>query len=246
MVRLVVIIFLVALLPMAVVAQDKEYDKLEASLEDGKTEKVLNRALAMMENDKYRKEAYPSLWASKAYLNIAIGTDEKLKEKYPKALIESLKYANKAIGKDKDGAVMGEEKEFVGQLRTACIEDLNRSLPVGDMRHAYITLRGLGKVFLTDPILSFVRAVYDCDAGNAGEGEPVIERTLPEIRDMYAKDLSFKLPEAEDNVLRTAVLRRFDQLLAAGRKEEARKMLLNAKLFFPLHKEVEQRQAQLN
>jgi|GEM_PF-6132738 len=246
MVRILASVILMALLPLAGFAQDKEYDKLGAGLEDGKTEKVLNRALAMMDNDKYRKEAYPSLWASKAYLSIATGTDEKLKEKYPKALIESLKYANKAINKDKEGAVMGEEKEFIGQLRTACLEDLNKTLPVGDMRQAYITMRGLGKVFTTDPILSFVRAVYDIDAGNAGEVEPVIERTLPEIRDMYAKDLSFKLPEAEDNVLRTAVLRRFDQLMAAGRKEEARKMLLNAKLFFPLHKEVELRQAQLN
>lgn len=227
-------------------SQDKEYQKLNAKYADGKVEQVLSRAMAMMDNDKYRKDAYPALWAAKAYLGIATGTDEKLKTKYPKPLLESLKYANKAIQKDKEGTLMSLEQDFVKDLRMACFHELADALPKGDMRRAYVLLRGLGKVFNDDAVMGFIRGVYDIDTGNQTEGEVACEKNLVDIRDKFSKNLEYKFLTDEDVVMKTAVLRRIDQLANSGKKDEARKMILNAKLFFPLDKDVDQRESQLN
>lgn len=226
--------------------QDKEYEKLSAKYVDGKVEQVLNRAMAMMDNDKYRKDAYPALWAAKAYLGIATGTDEKLKNKYPKPLLESLKYANKAIQKDKEGTLMGLEQDFVADLRLACMHELAEALPKNDMRRAYVLLRGLGKVFTDDAVMGFIRGVYDIDTGNQTEGEVACEKNLVDIREKFAKNLEYKFIGDENVVMKTAVLRRIDQMISSGKKDEARKMILNAKLFFPLDKDVDEREAQLN
>ena len=80
-----------------------EFDKVAKRFEQGKFESALESAEALIDNDKHRKKPEPYLWASMCYFEISKSDDEKLKDRWKNPLRNALKYAGKAVTKDKNG-----------------------------------------------------------------------------------------------------------------------------------------------
>ena len=98
-------------------AQDPKYNRMLEDLVDGKYERVLFRAIGFTEKEATKKHPEPYAYMARAYLLIHQSDDPALKESYPKALKESLKYCTKFIKKDKEGEYVPDLLDFIEDLR---------------------------------------------------------------------------------------------------------------------------------
>ena len=103
-------------------AQDPKYSRMLEDLVDEKYERVLFRAIGFTEKENTKKHPEPYGYMARAYLKIHQSDDPELKENYPKALKESLKYCTKFIKKDKEMEYVPDQLEFIEELRAETIE----------------------------------------------------------------------------------------------------------------------------
>jgi tetratricopeptide (TPR) repeat protein len=101
----------------------KDYDEMLIWMANRKYEKVLYKAIRYTESEKTTNEPLPYAFMAEAYFRIHESDDAKLKEMYPKALAESMKYALKFIKKDKAKNHVGTYTAFLNELRRAYMNE---------------------------------------------------------------------------------------------------------------------------
>ena len=141
-------------------AQPPMYDDLLIYYADGDYEKLVKKAEKYTLDSDTKNDPLPYLYCSKA--NFEMSKDQKYLEDYPKAFNDAVKFAGKAIKKDKDGAVYGEHTNYFTDLKTAVVEDIRNMVDAEDYYKKHSSKYFISKTqrptlivnAMNDPILS--------------------------------------------------------------------------------------------
>ncbi|MED5336313.1 MAG: hypothetical protein VX880_08350, partial [Bacteroidota bacterium] len=132
-------------------AQDPKYSRMLEDLVDEKYERVLFRAIGFTEKDNTKKHPEPYGYMARAYLKIHQSDDPELKENYPKALKESLKYCTKFIKKDKEMEYVPDQLDFIEELRAETIAQADTEMDAEKYTRAKSLYNYLTKLDKSDP-----------------------------------------------------------------------------------------------
>jgi len=219
---------------------DPEFTNVAKRFEKGNFESALETAEALIDNDKHRKKPEPYLWASMCYYEIGRTEDEKLLSRFRNPLKSALKYAAKAVSKDKEGTFIEKNREFLVTLKKAGIEEAMQQEADGDFRKASYTYKQLMKMFPDDPYIRFAKGIVDIRLNSYSEAERNLKKAMPELSGRY-RDLDYQPDPVSSPLLRPAMLFYIDHLIENGYTDSARNVTMNARVFFPLDEEIKTR-----
>ena len=215
-------------------AQDPKYSRMLEDLVDEKYERVLFRAIGFTEKDNTKKHPEPYGYMARAYLKIHQSDDPELKENYPKALKESLKYCTKFIKKDKEMEYVPDQLDFIEELRAETIAQADTEMDAEKYTRAKSLYSYLTKLDKSDPAayvmlgLAYYYARSPRDAteqwGVAIELMGSMTGRIPaseEIENFRDEPLT----ESMENLLKTGIIRASEQLDADGQRTQAIELL---------------------
>ena len=215
-------------------AQDPKYSRMLEDLVDEKYERVLFRAIGFTEKENTKKHPEPYGYMARAYLKIHQSDDPELKENYPKALKESLKYCTKFIKKDKEMEYVPDQLEFIEELRAETIAQADTEMDAEKYTRAKSLYSYLTKLDESDPAAYvmlglanyYAKATRDATEqwGVAIELMGSMTGRIPaseEIENFRDEPLT----ESMENLLKTGIIRASEQLDADGQRTQAIELL---------------------
>ena len=165
-----------------------EQDKLFDMFLLEKYEDCYYRAFKMTEDDDFKTDPEPYLYVSMC--NLKLHQDQEMKEHYPKALQDALKYAEKTkkyhakrISKDIPTFVLEDNYEYFNELISVALEECIYHYNEDKFSKSASWFKKLGKVEESDDIL-FATGVNMLLSKNA-EGQRIIDDVWPRIKETY-------------------------------------------------------------
>ena len=125
-------------------SQPPTYDDLLIYFADGDYEKLVKKAEKYTEDDESKNDALPYVYCSKGYFEMS--RDQKYAEDYPKAYNDAIKFAGKALRKDKNGEIFSEHKVYFTDLKKAVFEDLRNMVDQEDYNRMRGTIMKMQRV----------------------------------------------------------------------------------------------------
>jgi len=217
-----------------------EFSAVEKRFEKGSWESALETAEALIDNDKHRKKPEPYLWASMCFYEIHQSDDEKLQERFSSALRDALKYAGKAVSKDKNGDIVKDNQEFFDTMKKEGIAEAQQFETEGDYRKAQYAYKQILKFAPNDPYIQFAKGVSDIRMSSMYEAEREIKASFPVLEANY-RNLDYKPNPVSSPLLKPAVMYYADHLIGSNYADSAKTVLLSARVFFPLDEEIKQK-----
>lgn len=217
-------------------AQDPKYDRMLEDLVDGKYERVLFRAIGFTEKEETSKDPEPYAYMARAYLLIHQSDDPELKESYPKALKESLKYCTKFIKKDKEGEYVPDLLDFIEDLRGETVAAADTEMDAEKYTRAKSLYAYISKLDETDPsayVMLGLANYYGKATRDADEDWNTAIRLMgsmtgripaSEETELYRDE---PLTETMEALLKTGLIRAAEQLEADGQHAKAVELLEN-------------------
>jgi hypothetical protein len=217
-------------------AQDPKYNRMLEDLVDGKYERVLFRAIGFTEKENTKKDPEPYAYMARAYLKIHQSDDPALKESYPKALKESLKYCTKFIKKDKEVEYVPDLLDFIEELRAEAIAAADTEMDAEKYTRAKSLYAYLSKLDKTDPsayVWLGLANYYARSTRDAQEnwktalqlmGSMTGRLSASEETELYRDE---PLTESMQALLKTGLIRAAEQLDADGQRTDAIELLEN-------------------
>lgn len=210
-----------------------KYDKVAKRFEKGKFESALESAEALMDNDKHRKHPEPYLWASMCYYEIYKGDDESVKERVKSPMRNALKYAGKAVSKDKDGDFIEANIEFIQTMKREGMEVARSYEQEENYRKTVYTYKQLLKIDPEDPFLLFYKGVADIKMNSYYEAERAIAESFPKLEKKYS-NLDYVPDPITAPPLKENVVYYMNHLTENALKDSAKQIAGMARVFFPL------------
>lgn len=164
-------------------SNNKAFDKMIFLFVDEKYEKCLKMSLGFTQNDNYKREALPYLYASMSFYEIA--RKDALMEKYPKAMKDAMKYAYKYRKKDKELKYVGRYTDYFNELKDSSNQMAQHYYKTEDYRKAASTYKAIVRFDPNDKIMQLWWGLSEVKAKNAGEGDRNIELAMEEIDENY-------------------------------------------------------------
>lgn len=233
------IAFLFLVLNSSLYAQvnNAEFDNVAKKYEKGSFESALESAEALMDNDKYRKNPEPYLWASMCFYELSKSDDEKIKERYKSAFRDALKFAGKAVSKDKEGSIVTDNQEYFDLMKKEGIAAARAFEKENDYRKASYTYKQLQDIAPNDAFIQFAKGVTDIRLSSMFEAEREIKASFPILEENY-RNLDYKPDPISSPLLKEAVVYYIDHLTEVNYLDSAKTVLLTARVFFPLDEEI--------
>jgi len=217
-----------------------EFDKIAKKFEKGGWESALESAESLIDNDKYRKQPEPYLWASMCFYEIHQSDDEKLQSRFKSALGDALKYAGKAVSKDKNGDIVQDNQDFFDTMKKEGIAYAQERESEDDFRKVQYTYKQILKFAPNDPYVQFAKGVTDIRMSSMYEAEREIKASFPILTENY-RNLEYQPDPISSPLLKPAVVYYIDHLIGSNHADSAKTVLLSARVFFPLDEEIKQK-----
>lgn len=236
--RISFVSLLLALLmvPMESKAQDPKYSRMLEDLVDGKYERVLFRAIGYTEKESTKKHPEPYSYMARAYLKIHQSDDPELKDSYPKALKESLKYCTKFIKKDKEMEYVPDQMEFIEELRAETIGQADTEMDAMKYTRAKSLYSYLTKLDKADPaayVMLGLANYYAKSTRDAAENWGVACELMGSMTGRIALSEEIEnvreepLTESMRGLLMDGIIRASEQLDEDGQRTQAIELLEN-------------------
>lgn len=214
-----------------------EFTKVQKRWDKGSFESALETAEALIDNDKHRKNPEPYLWASMCYLELSKSDDEKMLERIKSPMRNALKYAGKAVSKDKDGTLYESNAEFFKTMKTEGVKIAEAYDAEGNFRKAAYTYKQIMKFAKDDPYIEFAKAIIDIKMNSFNEAERSITASFPIIQQNF-RDLDYEPDPISSPLLKPSVLYYIDHLVENSYTDSAKNVGLAARVFFPLDEDL--------
>ena len=221
-----------------------EFDKVAKKYEKGSYESALESAESLIDNDKHRKKPEPYLWASMCHYAIHTSDDEKLQSRFKSALRDALKYAGKAVQKDKNGNIVENNSEYFLTMKTEGVAYAQDYEKEENYRKALYTYKQILKFDSEDPNILFVKGVTDLRQNADFEAEKAISASFPVLEKNY-RNLEYKPDPISEPLLKGALVYYIDKLIADAYVDSARNVILSARVIFPLDEDIKSKLAGL-
>ncbi len=215
-------------------AQDPKYNQMLEDLVDEKYQRVLFRAIKFTEKENTKKHPEPYGYMARAYLKIHQSDDPELKEDYPKALKESLKYCTKFIKKDKEMEYVPGQSEFIEDLRSETIAQADTEMDAEKFTRAKSLYSYLTKLDKTDPsayVMLGLANYYAKSTRDAAEHWATAIELMGSMTGRIPASEEIEnfrdepLTESMNNLLKTGIIDASEQLDADGKRTQAIELL---------------------
>jgi hypothetical protein len=186
------ILLFICLLPSSIIfAQTSEVeDELKILIADEEYDKCASKAEKYMDK-KYKNDPVVYIYASIACLRIS--QNYELREEYPKAFKDALKYAAKYRRKDDEGSIYNQYISHFEEMKKIIAEEVENYLLEDEKTKMYKAYkkssRMVEKITDMDPNdrgALLLLAVLEIGAKNYSEGKSIIKDVLPEIKKIKA------------------------------------------------------------
>lgn len=212
-----------------------EQDKLFDMFLLEKYEDCYYRAFKMTENEQFKTDPEPYLYVSMC--NLKLHQDEEMKEHYPKALQDALKYAEKTkkyykkrIDKSIPTFVLEDNVEYFNELITVALEECIYHYNEDKFSKSASWFKKLAKVEESDDILLAVGA--NMLLSRNMEGKRIIDEVLPKIKATY-KSGDAVPNEITKEALVVGLIAYSRYLEESGETFQAKEIISLAKEIFP-------------
>jgi len=217
-----------------------EFDKVAKRFEQGKYESALESAEALIDNDKHRKKPEPYLWASMCYYEISKSDDEKLKDRWKNPLRNALKYAGKAVTKDKNGNLIENNSDYFLTMKKEGVRQAAEWEKEENYRKASYIYKQILMFAPQDVFVKFAKGVTDIKLNAYTDAGRILAEALPEIKENY-RDLDYEPDPISSPLLKPNVIFYLDHLVENNYADSAKNLALAARVFFPLDEEIKSR-----
>jgi hypothetical protein len=214
-----------------------EFDNIAKKFEKGTYESALEAAEALMDNDKHKKKPEPYLWASMCFYELSKSEDPKIQERFKSAMKDALKYAGKAVSKDKNGDIVQDNQEYYDLMKREGIAEAKAYEKEEYYRKASYTYKQIQDFAPNDPYVQFAKGVTDIRLSSMFEAEKEINASFPVLEENY-RNLEYKPDPISSPLLKDAVVYYIDHLRENNYVDSARTILLTARVFFPLDEDI--------
>lgn len=225
--------------------KNAEFDAITKKFEKGSFVSALETAEALIDNDKHRKKPEPYLWASMCFYELSKSEDPKIQEQYKNAMRDALKYAGKAVSKDKNSNIVDDNSEFFSTMKKEGIAAAQAYEKEGDYRKASYTYKQIMDFAPNDPFVRFVKGVTDIRLSSLYEAEKEISVSFAELEVNY-RNLDYKPDPISSPLLKEALLYYVDHLVGLNYLDSARNVLHSSRVIFPLNEEIKTKLQELN
>lgn len=200
---------------------DKKVDELVFLYVDEKYDKVIDKAIALTENEAYKKNPLPLIYASMGYYQISRRPDKYEQGKGGKfegALKNAQKYMYSFAKKDaKENEYYNDYKEYYVLLADTSNKVGQHYFLMEDYRKGAGAYKNAVKAFPKDPILLLWEGICEVKSKNFAEGDKNILAALAKI------DENFEPSEATAGVLAHGMLIVSEYLTQKGDASNANK-----------------------
>lgn len=233
----VALVFSLFCLSLHAQVSNAEFDQVAKKFEKGAYESALETAESLMDNDKHKKKPEPYLWASMCFYELSKSDDPKVQERFKSAMKDALKYAGKAVSKDKNGDIVQDNQDYYDLMKREGIAEAQAYEKEENYRKASYTYKQIQDFAPKDPFIQFSKGVMDIRLSSAYEAEREIRASFPVLEENY-RDLNYKPDPISSPLLKDAVVYYIDHLTANNYLDSARTVLLTARVFFPLDEDI--------
>lgn len=214
-------------------ANAQNYDELLELIVDEKYERCLYKAVKYTEDDKTKNDPLPYGYMSMAFFRIANSEDPALKEKFPKADKDAVKYLVKFRKKDKDNAFLGEFQDFISEIRVAAIAEAEQQSDSEKYTKSKGLYKNLTDIDENDPGAWFMRGYNEWMMKAKKDALTSWENGKKVLKEQGISNLR----EEQVDLLKMAVIRNAEMLNETGERASARELLELAEEHFKNDKE---------
>jgi hypothetical protein len=199
--------------------------KLEKLFMDEKYEDVAYKGENMLENDKYKRDPEICLYISMAWYEISQMNDDEMKEEYPKALQDALKYAYKFARYDKEGVWAEDNSDYLDDLAKAGIADAAQWVDDDRKRRNAVRIyKYMAQAMPNDPNVLFFKGVLENMNRNEGQAERDIQEAMKMLLEQSQKE-RWKPRKATKSVLEDGMIKWADILIEKSYADSAKKTI---------------------
>lgn len=206
----------------------QNYDELLELIVDEKYEKCLYKAIKYTENDKTKKDPLPYVYMSMAFFRISNSDDPDLRDKYPKATKESMKYLVKFRKKDKDDEFLTEFQDYISEVRLATISEAEQQSDEDKYTKSKGLYKNLTDIDEKDPGAWLMRGHSEWMMKSKKDAKTSWETAKKILDDNGVRNLR----KEQVDLLKLAVIRNSEMLYEIGEREDARTWLRATEEFF--------------
>lgn len=200
---------------------DKKIDEIVFLYVDEKYDKVVDKALSLSQNDKYKKHPLPYIYASMGYYQMSRRPDKfpiAKGEEYQKPLKYAQKYCYTFLKKDKkENQYFDDYKEYYDLIADTSNKLSQHYYLNEDYRKAASNYKYAYRAVPNDPILQLWEGISEVKSKNSVEGDKNILEALEKI------DENFEPSEVTAGILAHGMLIVEEYLTQIGKTSEANK-----------------------
>lgn len=205
----------------------------------GEYEKCADRALKMTENDNTKAESEPYLYY--AMCMIKLGDDPEMREYYPNAIKDALKFGVKF--KKRDDKLKSKEKEylfdqnteFIDELKEIAVREAKGFFVQNDFRKSVAFYKMGHQMDEADLAMKFMYGVSEVYAKNTKVGMTLINEALESFRNL-AKGSGYKVNPMTQTAFEDAFFYFVEHNKSSGNSTEAKELVKLARELAPDNK----------
>lgn len=209
------------------------YDDLLELIVDEKYERALFKAVKYTESDKTSKDPLPYVYMSMAYFRISQSDDPTLKDKYPKAGKEAIKYLVKFVKKDKESEFVAEFYDYISEVRVSVIAEAEQESDNEKFTRSKGLYKYLTDIDNEDPGAWMMRGYSEYKMKSKKDSQ----NSWNEAKRIVEGGGMSGLREEQIDLFKMGVIRTAETLFEVGEREQAKDWMRISEPFFKDDKE---------
>jgi tetratricopeptide (TPR) repeat protein len=218
-------IFVSSLFAGTAMSQDAEkYDPILFMIIDREYEKAISKLERFQKKDKTRRDPEPYLLMSMAYYEIS--KDESLREEYPRAFRDAIKFAYKGARYDKEGEYVEKHSAYVSELKIEIMKEARFYYDEGSWRKSVTNAKYVTRIDPNDLAALLLKGSGEMRGRNEFQGKMTFEEAIELAEKSSPSDfkseqlpfLLFSLMEASQILKENGEKSKANALLALGEK----------------------------
>lgn len=194
-------------------------------------EDCLFKSLMMVEKDKYRRDPEIYFYISMCYMKIFYVDPEELDDEYKDPIKDAMKWAAKAVKKDKEGIFTSENQDYLDDLKAEGIKQGHGFIEEAQFRKAAYVYKYIFKFSPEDYNILFMKGVCEILSRNTGEAERSLNEAIPNIRANY-QNPDYRGDRISEPELKDGILMYCDYLNNAAQVDSAKATISFGMEFF--------------
>ncbi|MCK4661400.1 MAG: hypothetical protein KAT68_00935 [Bacteroidales bacterium] len=207
-------------------------EKLSKLFNQQKYEDCLYKAIDMTYNEKTKKDPEPYLYAAICNYEISLIDEEWVKEDYPKAFKDAMKYLIKFKKKDKNKILFNQNTNIINTIKNKYIDEAVEYFNSNNYKKASYNFGQIANLEDNNYNYLFIKGVCDAINNNLGGVQKNHSKAMPKINSAIANK-DYKV----DKKIRNIVIKSFelygDHLVANDEPDSARSTFTIAIELFP-------------